>query len=451
MATQSPSRRYGQLYRLAVIGLLLIVLAIAGGASRYDEDQQMIARLAAIIALAATMWPLDLAAVRREKPLLLMLGCGWLLVLLQLIPLPPALWAALPGHDVYARIAELSGTVHWRPLSLTPDLTINALTGLLPATAAAAAALYLDGRSRIRLGWGVLAIAAASAILGLVQLAVGGDALHFYRESSQNAPVGPFANRNHQAVLMACALPLLGALVALRLRGGARFGPTVGLAAVTAALMLFALVSTGSRMGLVLAVIGIAGALLCWRAAGCRIMPRTLRHRAIAAASVIVTGSLIVLAAWRSGAVDRLVHTDATETRATIFAPLIETARAFMPFGAGFGSFDSVYRRFEPDALLSAIYLNQAHNEPLQLAIEGGVPALVLLAAFLWWWQRTACGVMVARESVTRRTFGIAAIVITTILMASSLVDYPLRTPLLGSLFAFASVSMLRAARNGRP
>ena len=450
MATQSAPRRYGQLYRLAVAGLLLAVLAFAGGASRYDEDQQTIARLAAIIATATTLWPLELATLRREKWLLSFVVCGWLLVLLQLVPLPPALWASLPGHDIYAQIAVASGTVGWRPLSLTPDLTLDACAALLPATASTLAALYLDGRSRIRLGWGVLTVAAISSILGLVQLAAGGDSLHLYRESSQNAPVGLFANRNHQAVLLACALPLLGGLAALRLRAGGRTLPTVALAAIVATVMLFALVSTGSRMGLILAAIGVAGGMLCWRAAGQRIVPGSLRHAAIAAASVVTALGLGALAAWRSGAVDRLLHTDASETRATILAPLIDTARAFLPFGAGFGSFDSVYRRFEPDALLSTIYLNQAHNEPLQLAIEGGVPALVLLALFIWWWFAAARGIAIADESVSRRTFGIAAGVVTVILMASSLVDYPLRTPLLGALFAFASVSMLRAARDGR-
>ena len=74
------------------------------------------------------------------------------------------------------------------------------------------------------------------------------------------------------------------------------------------------------------------------------------------------------------------------------------------------------------------------------------MPALVLLGLFVWWWARTAIAVVRTRESVTRRTLGIAAIGLTMILMASSLVDYPLRTPLLGALFAIAAVMMMRAA-----
>jgi hypothetical protein len=46
---------------------------------------------------------------------------------------------------------------------------------------------------------------------------------------------------------------------------------------------------------------------------------------------------------------------------------------------------------------------------------------------------------------VRRRTLGIAATFVTGMLMASSLVDYPLRTPLLSAVFAVACVLMADA------
>lgn len=448
MATHSIARRYGQPYRLIVLATLLAILAVAGGASRYDEDQQMIARLAGVAAIAATLWPLEIETLRLQKRLLAMIAAVYALVLAQLVPLPPALWAALPGHGIYARIAEASGTTGWRPLSLTPDLTLNTLAALLPATAATIAALYCDGRSRLRLAWGLAALALVSALLGLVQLASGGDALHFYRGSSENAPVGLFANRNHQAALIACALPLTGALAGLWRRAGGRPRVVAGTTLITAALLLFAAVSTGSRMGLILLAVGGATALWAYAATGQRLVPVHRRHWAAGAAALVAATGATAAAAARSGAIDRLMNTDpASESRAAMLRPLLDTARAFLPLGAGFGAFNDVYRRFEPDALLSTIYMNQAHDEPLQLAIEGGVPALLLLALFLWWWARTAIVVVRTRESVTRRTLGIAAIGITSILMLSSLVDYPLRTPLLGTWFAIAAILMLRAAR----
>lgn len=446
MATQRAASRYGQRYRLIVAIALLATLAALGGASRYDEDQQMLARLAAVAAIVATLWPLETETLRRRKRLLAMIAAAYGLVMIQLIPLPPSLWAMLPGHDIYARIAAASGTVRWRPLSLTPDLTINTLGALLPATAATLVALYCDSRSRLWLAWAVVAIALVSALAGLVQLAPGGGALRFYRESSENAPIGLFANRNHQAALMACALPFVGALAGLWLRRGGRPRVVAGGTLIAVALSLFGGIATGSRMGLLLAAIGLGVGLWAYTATGRRLAPVRRLHWAGVAAVLIGATATTAAAAMHSGAVDRLMHTDpASESRAAIVGPLLRTARAFLPWGAGFGSFSDVYRRFEPDALLSTIYMNQAHNEPLQLAIEGGVPALMLLGLFVWWWARTAVAIVRTRESVTRRTLGIAAIGMTVILMASSLVDYPLRTPLLGALFAIAAVMMMRA------
>jgi O-antigen ligase len=434
----------GRMRRLLILAFLGAALAIAGGASRFDEDQQAIVRLAAVLALGASFWSLDFKPLTERPALMLGAAAAYLLVLCQLIPLPPQLWEALPGHDLYAAIAMQVGAVGWRPLSLTPDLTLNALYALLPATAAAVAALYLDGRQRIWLARGVVAIACASAVVGLSQVTGGESGLRLYRVTSEDAPVGLLANRNHQAAFLSCALALTGALIGLRRRDVS--DPRIGLAAGlgVAALLALAVLSTGSRMGLLLVCLGALGGLWAYKASGRRLLPRRPVLRLVLAVGTLALLAGVMLAAVRSGAVDRLAHTNrVSETRAAMVEPLLTTARAFMPLGSGFGSFETVFRRFEPDSLLSTIYMNQAHNEPLQLAIEGGVPALVLLAGFILWWGRTSMRIL--GRGV--RALSVAWVASTVILMASSLVDYPLRTPLLSSLFAVACVEMARAAK----
>ena len=290
-------------------------------------------------------------------------------------------------------------------------------------------------------------MALLSGVLGLVQLGAGGDSFRFYRESSLDSAIGVFANRNHQAAFLACALPLVGALAGLRLRGGADRRWVAVAVVVVAALLLLALVATRSRGGLALGIVGAAGGIWSFRASGAALSGPGSRSRLIAAVAAAAMLGAVAFAAFRAGLVERLVLTNpAAERRAEMVEPLLRTAQAFFPFGSGFGSFDSVYRRFEPDALLSTIYMNQAHNEPLQLAIEGGVPALVLLVLFLGWWLRTAVRIGRADRSSNRRSFGIAAVVVTAMLMAASLVDYPLRTPLLGAVFAIAAIEMIRAS-----
>ena len=70
-----------------------------------------------------------------------------------------------------------------------------------------------------------------------------------------------------------------------------------------------------------------------------------------------------------------------------------------------------------------------------------------MLGLFCWWWGRTATTILFASGS-RHRTLGLAAAVVTLLLMTASLVDYPLRTPLLAALFVLACVEMARASRH---
>jgi hypothetical protein len=433
-------------FRFGMAVALVLLLVLAGGASRIDEDQQAVVRLGAVGVIAASLWPLEIAALGRYRGFLWFGAAAAGLLVLQLVPLPPALWAALPGREPYAEIAARAGATGWRPLTLTPDLTRDALFALLPVCAALLSFAWLDGHGRARIIEILVLAACASAVLGWLQLA-GGDAfLHFYRETNLGSATGVFANRNHAAALLACALPLAGAAAVLRLRAGDSARRVVAVAGAVFATVLLGIVATGSRMGLVLGVLGLAASGWCVLGGG--VLPR-LRPRAWLAGGAMVLGvaAVVGFGLARSGSLARLAGTDAAaETRAAMLAPLTETARAFLPLGAGFGSFDSVYRHFEPDGLLSTIYMNQAHNEPLQLAIEGGVPALLLLAVFGWWWMRAAARAVRARLP-EQRVSGIAAASATAILLVSSLVDYPLRTPLLAAVFVLLAMSLDRAAR----
>jgi O-antigen ligase len=440
-----PQRRLdGGLYYVLLAAAFLAVLGAFGGASRADELQQTIVRFAAIGVIAAALWPLDMAVFRDARGPLIGIALIYLLIIAQLMPMPPGLWVRMPGHDIYAPIAREADAFGWRPWTLSPDLTLNALGALLPATAIGLLALTLDFRGRLLLAQGVVGVACISALLGLLQLAGGGTFLHLFRTSSEDSAVGLFANRNHQAALMACSLPILAALASIRIREGARPGRLLGLAIAIAALLLMALAATGSRMGLLLGFIGLAAAMIVYGVtAGPGGPRRWLAGLALVAAAAVPVSVLVV----RSGSIARLASDPVDQTRMAALGPMLKAARAFLPFGAGFGTFDPVYRHFEPDSLLSTIYLNQAHNEPVQLAIEGGLPALLLLLLFLGWWMSATIRALRPRDSASRRALAIAMVATSLILMLSSLVDYPLRTPLLSGLFAIACVELVRSKR----
>lgn len=108
-----------------------------------------------------------------------------------------------------------------------------------------------------------------------------------------------------------------------------------------------------------------------------------------------------------------------------------------MPFGSGFGSFVPAYQLFEQPGAMISSYINQAHNDWLEIAIEGGFPAVIGMALFLIWF--IVGNVQLWRQAnatpadLVSRAAGISAF----LLLAHSLVDYPLRVPLLMTWFGF--------------
>ena len=56
-----------------------------------------------------------------------------------------------------------------------------------------------------------------------------------------------------------------------------------------------------------------------------------------------------------------------------------------LPLGSRFGTFEPIFEVYEPTSALDLDYLNHAHNDLLEWVLTGGLPALLLLGAFLLW------------------------------------------------------------------
>ena len=58
--------------------------------------------------------------------------------------------------------------------------------------------------------------------------------------------------------------------------------------------------------------------------------------------------------------------------------------------GSGVGSFQRVYRHFEDHSAVTRTFANHAHNDYLELALETGIPGILLLVLFFYWWGSRA-------------------------------------------------------------
>lgn len=416
-----------------------IVTALTGGSSRPDSVWLLILRPTTILCLCA-MLIVARSDWRTIRPIPLLLASFAATIALQLVPLPPSLWHGLSGRERYDAVTSaVGGGDLWHPLAIAPDLAWNSLVSLLVPLAAVAGFVGLDDRQRRALIWPVLGLIGFSMLLGLAQILGGGTSpLYWYDVSGRGQLIGLLANRNHQGALLALALPLLRAW-ALRPSANRQIARTRNTTAMCAAavIILYVLV-LGSRAAVALTLVGMLAAFLIEPAFG-RLAPKT-RWLILASFAAAATALLaIVLTADRAVSIGRIVGTQdlQAEGRLAALPTLLHMIAQTLPFGTGFGSFVPVFASYEPDALLKPTYFNNAHNDLIELTITGGIPALLVFCGFLGWWGWASYRSF-ARPSASRswRALRRASAFGILILMMASLVDYPLRTPLLGAVFA---------------
>lgn len=422
----------------------LLLCLLGGGGSRDDIVSLLYLRPAAVICAAlmvALPGRIELRLVR--FPLLLLVALAvWMA--LQLVPLPPSIWQELPGRAPLREAAVIAAVQQpWRPISISPDLTMNSLAALVVPIATLLGFAALRERQRYALLPVLIGAVLLSAVLGIAQLSGGAlSSLRFYDITNSDSAVGFFANRNHQAAFLVLGFPLLSLWAA---GGSARRGPTWRpvIAAAMALFLVPMILVTGSRAGLAFGAIA-----LIWSALNYLLAIRTRRRgrrlpwRAllIGLAGLIVINILFfVLASGRMEAVQRLLSADVrADERYERLPTLVGLARDYLPWGSGFGTFDPLYRMHEPFESLFPFYLNHAHNDLLELIITGGLPALALLFGTIVWlgWRAWRSYIRPGGEGHAYARLGLTMLVL---LLGWSLVDYPLRTPSIAALAAIAA------------
>ena len=443
--------------RFSIFAAFLFLCLIGGGSARAEVMSLLYLRPAAILCVAALALTPGRWDFRPFRTLFILLGAFAATILVQLVPLPPEWWMRLPGHAPYAEAAAAAGFPQpWRPISLTPDLTINSLLALLTPLVILIGLAAIRPDQRLALVPIVIGAALASAILGILQILSSADSpFYLYAVHHGSVPAGFFANRNHQAAFLALTMPILSVWSCMPSKNrNAQLVRNWG-AFLIGMLLMTTILATGSRTGAVLGVIGIIGAFAlrfqAWRGDGTGSWRDRLLRNAVWGVPVVMV--LIALVAGRALSIDRLIALDPqAELRISTMPVLLRMTRIFFPVGSGFGSFDPVYRGYEPDALLSPLYFNHAHNDLIELVLTGGLLATLVLAAFLAWWAlKTFAALFRIRNRSARTLAARAGSLGVFILFAASLADYPLRTPLLAAIFAICCGWLADSVERARP
>src|SRR5215471_4306231 len=264
---------HASLPMIACATLIVACLTLGGGTS-VGFLSDVVLQLLAVPVLLVCLWRLlDVSTSAKHAWWELLFCVAVVLVpLLQLIPLPPPLWTALPNRQLLAGTFELlERELPWIPISVLPRATWLSALSLLPPLAVFLGTLLLGYRERRLLCILLLGIGILSVFVGLSQVAQGPQsALRFFEITNQSDAVGFFANRNHFAALL-CALTLLAAVwiieAATALSAERGRLDTAWMAAVAASLAVLVIILAGqamahSRAGLVLTIVALFGAFI---------------------------------------------------------------------------------------------------------------------------------------------------------------------------------------------
>lgn len=430
---------------------------LLGGGTRGGFLRDAILELIAIPLLLVALWKLFDGPITQQMkiPLFFCLAIAFIPVV-QLIPLPPWLWSNLPGRGPAAETFEILGQAPpWMPISVVPYETWLSALSLVPPLSIFLAAMQLSYRERRWLTWVFITIGVVSVFIGLAQVAQGPTSpLRFFEFTNETEAVGFFANRNHLAALL-YSVTLFAAVWAI---GATQMGQpderktydTILIVALLAAFTLLAVLLAGqmmarSRMGLLLTIVALFGALAIavWdRRVGSQVTPMKL----IVGAVVLVVIFAAQFGLYRI--MERFTGDPLADARIPFTRNTIEAALAYLPFGSGVGTFVPVYAMFEkPADLIADRYANHAHNDYVELWLTAGLMGLVLVAMFMAWfglrafeiWRKTPP----AGASELDWDLARAATLIVALLLAHSLVEYPLRTGGIMALMAFACALLI--------
>ncbi|MET4131837.1 exopolysaccharide production protein ExoQ [Porphyrobacter sp. MBR-155] len=426
--------------------LLCVAFVLGGGGSYFG-----LANLAVKLVALAILLPSRGAFLQfwAQSPVLLriLVSASLLLPLIQIVPLPPSLWEEIPGRNLVTRSLELTGVVGWMPLSVSPLRTLLAFTALITPMAILAAGWTLPRQRLIGLGWLVVGFGIATTLLGVFQLgATGNEATLFGARNPGDVLLGTFANRNSTGLLLGFSLTLAALLPAPK--------PHLAMVAVrlaVCAVLLLAIILTRSRTAVVLAMLplAMAGIKAVWwfvreretvDARGIAARPLAIMLGAIGLVAVSTAALTVTAPGPIEKTIERFEAKD--DPRRYIWDDASYTAARYWPAGAGMGTFDEVFQVDESLENLTQRTAGRAHNDYLELAIEAGLPGLVLAAL---WLLLVALLSWRARHSPQRWAAWSGSVFLVMIAL-QSISDYPLRSQTLLALAGFALLMLARTA-----
>lgn len=275
-------------------------------------------------------------------------------------------WLALLGMAAYGVVQTL-----WFPRKIVYDGWTGVLFWLTAAGIVfLACQAFRDSRISAHFRLSFVIFGSAVCVLDLMEQASWTNKYYWLVQSKFATINGPFAYWNNFAQFVELFLPITVWLGAGRRK--LEYG-YLGLSALQVA----AVVASGSRAGTALVFLELVVVLLL------AYLRNRKRSFLIAAGSVVALSALFVFAAGYDTLMQKLQQKDQLQVRRDINRSSLQMIYARPLTGWGLNTYVPVYRMFAHYD--DGSYVNRAHNDWLQFAVEGGIPfACAMLLVFFW-------------------------------------------------------------------
>lgn len=431
------------LHRNAAYVLIFIICltSLLGGGSRADIASLPYLRAIAALAIAGACLIITQRQLASIKWPLALVGIIGAMCLIQLLPTPLSVSPHDGPHETVREMDQLLGNFFWRPVTLSPSATVNALGSLLvPLSVLMWLAI---SQSRATALVTLIGIGMISACLGLLQLFADPRSGLFFYDITSNGPVGLFANRNHSAVFLACCCVMA---IYLYRELPSKISPALP---YLAAFFALCILTNPSRAGLL--ALGIAAVTCAVLQFSTKVRGRTAWMPLLAAGGVGISVLALFVFSNRVPALSRVLENPSlTDLRSELNPISLNMLRELLPWGSGLGTYEHVYRLYEPTSLLMPSYVNEAHNDWLQFPIEAGIPGIVLIITALGFSAYRAFQLRTRQVDGNTSKLAWLGASILLILSIASLVDYPVRVPTI-EVLAIVALAFFSGFREDSP
>ncbi len=378
-----------------------------------------------------------------KVPLARLLFAFHVLVLVQLVPLPPFLLQLVsPGSFAHYNDRLLLPVFSFRPISVSPADTLRGLGFLAGFTLLFGAVFreFADARWRRRLCYTVVVVGLVMTVVGLVQSAYGTKRIYGLVHTIYDwAVFGPYVNRSHFAGYIVMAIPLavafaIESLSALRREWKRRRVGFIALGgpeanafvrrSVEAMMLVVGLIASQSRGGVV--AFGASMAAL----------PFTSRHRR-AALGVVLLIALLGLPWLGLGEIVRGFESRGIQgSRIDLWRDMLPMFPHFPVLGSGWNAFGTAYAPYQ--TLWRSDFIGEAHNDYLQVLFDAGLVGAILFA-FIF--VRT---LLAAARAARRTALGVGLFGALFALAVHALVDFNWQIPANAATYVALAALALR-------